>query len=46
VLGVSVALAAEQGVEWWHWRSRVAEARQVIANEMSNNIVGAMQRMC
>ena len=22
VLGVSIALAAEQAVEWWHWRGQ------------------------
>ena len=32
VLGVSVALAAEQAVEWWHWRGQVAETRTMIAS--------------
>lgn len=45
VLGVMTALAAEQVVEWWHWRGQVAEARQVIATEMANNMVGAVLRL-
>ncbi len=35
VLGVSVALAAEQGVEWWHWQSEVTAARAALREEMS-----------
>jgi hypothetical protein len=34
VLGVSVALAAEQGVEWWHWKNRVADARAAMLLEL------------
>jgi len=45
VLGVCIALAAEQAVEWWHWRSQVAEAREVIATEMALNMVGAVRRL-
>ena len=45
VIGVCIALAAEQAVEWWHWRGQVAEARQVIATEMANNMVGAVLRL-
>ena len=37
VLGVSVALAAEQGVEWWHWQSEVSAAREAIHAEMGVN---------
>lgn len=43
-LGVGVALAAEQGVEWWHWHSKVTEAREVIASEMARNISYAIIR--
>src|SRR5690242_5226841 len=45
VLGVATALAAEQAVEWWHWRGEVANARQVIATEMAQNLVGAVMRL-
>jgi hypothetical protein len=45
VLGVSIALAAEQGVEWAHWRNQVAEAREVIAAEMATNLYGAISRV-
>src|SRR6185503_13856129 len=45
VLGVMTALAAEQVVEWFHWRSQVEGARKVIATETTNNLVGAIRRM-
>src|ERR1700760_395035 len=45
VLGVCIALAAEQAVEWWHWRRQVAEARQVITTELTSNLVGAIVRV-
>jgi hypothetical protein len=45
VLGVSIALGAEQAVEWWHWRGQVAKAREVIATEMAQNLVGAVIRL-
>ncbi len=45
VIGVCIALAAEQVVEWWHWRGQVAEAREVIATEMANNLAGAVMRL-
>ena len=39
VLSVCIALSAEQAVEWWHWRSEVAQARQSIRAEMlANNV--------
>src|SRR3954470_878979 len=37
VLGVCIALAAEQAVEWWHWRSEVMQARKAILEEISMN---------
>ena len=45
VIGVGIALAAEQGVEWLHWHTRVAEARVVIATELSGNLQGAIMRL-
>jgi hypothetical protein len=45
VLGVSIALAAEQGVEYIHWRNQVTEARKSIASEMALNISTAMIRL-
>jgi hypothetical protein len=42
VLGVSIALAAEQGVEYVHWRNQVRQAREVIATEMAQNIGSAI----
>jgi hypothetical protein len=45
VLGVSIALAAEQGVEWIHWRNQVQEARQLIATEMAGNTSSAIARL-
>ncbi len=37
VLGVSIALAAEQAVTWANWRSEVAQARQALRAEMLDN---------
>jgi hypothetical protein len=37
VLGVSVALAAEQGVEWWHWQGEVSLARKSLYAEIAAN---------
>ncbi len=45
VLGICIALAGEQSLEWFHWRAQVREAREVIATEMTNNLVGAIRRM-
>jgi hypothetical protein len=45
VIGVLTALAAQQAVDWWHWRSEVAQARQVIASETAQNLAGAIRRM-
>lgn len=42
MLGVSIALAAEQVVEWWHWRGQVTQAREVIATELAQNIGSAI----
>ena len=45
VLGVSVALAAEQGVEWLHWRGKVVQAREQIAEETVSNMIVAITRI-
>jgi len=42
VLGICIALAGEQAIEELHWRSQVRAARQVIASEMTYNLVGAI----
>jgi hypothetical protein len=45
VLGVATALAAEQAVEWVHWQSEVAQAKDVIATELVSNVTGAIDRV-
>ena len=45
VLGVSVALAAQQAADWWRWRGDVAQAREVIATEIASNLTGAILRV-
>ena len=45
VIGVGIALAAEQTVEWFHWHNRVAEARKAIATETATNISYGIRRM-
>ena len=38
VLGVATALAAQQAAEWWNNRSRAAEARAGIREEIARNL--------
>src|SRR6201989_1175489 len=45
VLSVCIALAAEQAVEWWHWRNQVVEARGQMASELANSLTGAIIRL-
>jgi hypothetical protein len=45
VIGVATALAAEQAVEWWHWKSQVAEARALIASELANQVRQSIYRL-
>jgi len=45
VLGVATALAGEQAVEWVHWQSEVAQAKDVIATELVSNVTGAIDRV-
>jgi hypothetical protein len=45
VIGVATALAAEQAVEWWHWRNQVTEARALIATELANQVRQSIYRL-
>ena len=45
VLGVCIALAAEQAVEAIHWHDKVVEARGVIATELAGNVSNAFERI-
>jgi hypothetical protein len=45
VLGVSIALAGEQTVEWLRWRTQVAEAREIIGAELAHSTEGAIIRL-
>jgi hypothetical protein len=42
VIGVCIALGAEQTVEWLHWRAQVSDAREVIATELVASIQGGI----
>lgn len=42
VIGVLIALAGEQAVEWVHWRLVVAETRQALDRELADDL-GVMQ---
>jgi hypothetical protein len=37
VLGVCIALAAEQAVEWWHWNNRVRDAVEAMRLELRDD---------
>ena len=45
VIGVCIALGAEQTVEWWHWRNQVSEAKEVVATELTANLVAGIRRI-
>jgi hypothetical protein len=45
VLSVCIALSAEQAVEWWHWRTQVQQAREVLATELAGNIGRGAERV-
>ena len=45
VIGVCIALAAEQTVEWFHWRNQVANAKNVIATELSASLIAGIRRV-
>lgn len=44
VLGVCIALAGEQTVEWLHWRHEIAEARHALDQEVSYNLGAIAKR--
>jgi hypothetical protein len=45
VLGVSIALAAEQIVETMSWRNRVSEARRDLRSELQTDLAAAQERI-
>lgn len=45
VIGVCIALAAEQAVDWLHWRDKVSTARSAIASETATNLSYGIMRM-
>jgi hypothetical protein len=45
VVGVLTALAAEQGVEWLHWRAQVAETEAALQAEVRRNLEDAYLRV-
>lgn len=45
VLGVAIALAGEQAVEWLHWRAVVAETRQALNRELAFDFGVAQARI-
>jgi hypothetical protein len=44
VVGVLIALAAEQAVESWHWRSEVRESDQRLRDEIRSDLSTAYER--
>ena len=45
VVGVGLALAAQQTADWLRWESEVARAREVIATELARNLGNATLRL-
>ena len=45
VIGVAIALAAEQAVEWLHWRGEVTAARKTLAVEIAANDLAFARRI-
>ena len=45
VLGVLIALGAEQAVEWLHWRNEVAEARRALDQELAYDLGAVAKRV-
>lgn len=45
VLGVLIALAAQQAVETWNWRSAVAVEREVLRAEVRDNLNSVQDRL-
>ena len=44
-LGVCIALAAEQTVEWFHWRDKTSYATDQIQRELTSNMFYSMERI-
>lgn len=44
VIGVLLALGAEQGVQWLNWQSEVKETRKTLASEISYNLASRKLR--
>lgn len=44
VIGVLLALGAEQIVQWWNWQSEVEESREAINAEIGYNLVSRKRR--
>ena len=45
VLGVGIALAAEQAVEWFHWRDKTDYATDQIQRELDANMYYSVERI-
>jgi hypothetical protein len=45
VLGVSIALAAEQAVQYVHWRGDVVQARAFLSTEIARDTANAISRL-
>jgi hypothetical protein len=45
VIGVLIALSAEQGAEAFHWRHQAAEARTLLASELARDAANAINRL-
>lgn len=45
VIGVAIALAGEQAVEWLHWQGEVNNAREFIASEMALDMRNGIERV-
>jgi hypothetical protein len=44
VVGVLIALGAEQLVQSWHWRHETAATREALGREAADNLAAALQR--
>ena len=44
VIGVLIALGAEQAVEWLHWRNEVADARRALNQELAYDLGAVVKR--
>ena len=45
VIGVMIALAAEQAVEWLHWREKAADARHALRSELADAYRASAERI-